>query len=109
MSIDGRMDDLIEAGWGVLDSDFDPIAFHHWRRRAFDCLSKMVGPNHPYTRHFGNLVQKGARTELLAAAGILSAARQGIAGTGLEASGAHGCVMSLPDRRDLGSINRKDM
>ena len=30
MSIERRMDDLIEAGWGVLDSDFDPIAFQHW-------------------------------------------------------------------------------
>jgi hypothetical protein len=90
MSIERENRRCDRSGLGVLDSDFDPIAFHQWRRRAFDCLSKMVGPNHPYTRHFGNLVQKGARTELLAAAGILSAARQGIGGTGLEASGAIG-------------------
>jgi hypothetical protein len=28
MSVEERIDDLIEAGWGVLDSDFDPVAFH---------------------------------------------------------------------------------
>ena len=27
MSIERRIDDLIEAGWGVVDSDFDPFAF----------------------------------------------------------------------------------
>jgi hypothetical protein len=28
MSVEERINDLIEAGWGVLDSDFDPVAFH---------------------------------------------------------------------------------
>jgi hypothetical protein len=76
MSIERRIDDLIEAGWGVVNSDFDPLAFHHWRRSAFDCLTAMFGPDHVYTRHFENFVQQGGETDLLAANGILSAAKE---------------------------------
>ncbi len=76
MAIDGRIDDLIEAGWGVLDSDFDPVAFQRWRRRAFDCLTALVGPDHVYTRHFENFVRQGGKRDLLAAGGILSAAKE---------------------------------
>ena len=67
MSIERRIDDLIEAGWGVVASDFDPIAFHHWRRSAFDCLTAMFGPDHVYTKHFAKLVRQGVETDLLAA------------------------------------------
>ena len=59
MSIEQRIEDVIEAGWGVLDSYFDPIAFQRWRRRAFDCLTAVVGPDHVYTRHLANFVQQG--------------------------------------------------
>jgi hypothetical protein len=76
MSVEQRIDDLIEAGWGVLDCDFDPVAFLRWRRRAFDCLTAMVGPDHVYTRHFENFVRQGGRTDLLAAGGLLSAAKE---------------------------------
>lgn len=76
MSVEQRIDDLIEAGWGVLDSDFDPVAFERWRRRAFDCLTAVVGPDHIYTRHFENFVRQGGKKDLLAAGGILSAAKE---------------------------------
>ena len=76
MSVEKRIDDLIEAGWGVLDSDFDPSAFQLWRRSAFDCLTAMFGPDHVYTRHFENFVRQGGKTDLLAAGGILSAAKE---------------------------------
>ena len=66
MSIETRIDDLIEAGWDVLDSDFDPAAFQRWRRSAFDCLTAMVGPDHVYTRHFEKLVRQDGKTDLLA-------------------------------------------
>ena len=76
MSIERRIDDLIEAGWGVVNSDFDPIAFHHWRRSAFDCLTAMFGPDHVYTKHFEKLVRQGGKTDILAAGGILIAAKE---------------------------------
>ena len=84
MTLNGRIDDLIERGWGVIDSDFDPKAFRHWRRSAFDCLSEMLGPDHMYTRQFENFVQQGTKTDLLVSADILSAAKHGIAGQGYE-------------------------
>ena len=94
MTIDGRIDDLIEAGWGVLDSDFDPVAFQRWRRKAFDCLTAVVGPDHVYTRHFANSVQQDGKTDLLAAAGILSAAQQVFAGSGRSAARGAGSMQS---------------
>ncbi len=76
MSVEQRIGDLIKAGWGVLEPDFDPRAFQHWRRSAFDCLNAMFGPDHVYTRHFENLVRQGGKTNLLAAGGILIAAKE---------------------------------
>lgn len=80
MSIDWRIDELIEAGWGVLDSDFDPVVFHHWRLRAFDCINSLLGPNHVYTRQFENLVRQGGKRDLLVAGGLLSATKEQTAG-----------------------------
>jgi hypothetical protein len=39
MSVEQRRVDLIEADWGTLDPDFDPIAFQLWRRSAFASLT----------------------------------------------------------------------
>ena len=80
MSVEQRIDDLIEAGRGVLESDFDPVAFRHWRGRALDCLNAMVGPDHVYTRHFERLVRQEGEADLLIASGILSAAQEQMAG-----------------------------
>jgi hypothetical protein len=76
MSVEERIDDVIEAGWGVRESDFDPVAFQHWTRRAFDSLTAVVGLDHVYTRQFENFVRQGGKTDLLAAAGILSATKE---------------------------------
>lgn len=80
MSIDSRIDDLIEAGWGVLDSDFDPVAFHQWRLGAFDCLTTVVGPDHVYMRYFERLVRQEGEADLLIASGILGAAKEQMTG-----------------------------
>ncbi len=76
MAVEHRIEDLIEAGWWVLESDFVPVAFQHWRRRAFDCLMAMCGPDHVYTRDFASFVRQGGKKDLLAASGILSAAKE---------------------------------
>lgn len=79
MSIERRIDDLIKAGWGVLESDFDPDAFQHWRQKAFECLNAMFGPDHIYTKYFEHFVQQGGRKDVLAAGGVLVAAKQQMA------------------------------
>jgi hypothetical protein len=96
MAIDGRIDDLIEAGWGVLDADFDPVAFQRWRRGALDCLTAMLGPEHAYLRHFANFVRQGGKTDLLAAGGILSAAKEQASCNRLGPVKANGNVTSVP-------------
>ncbi|HTY24482.1 MAG TPA: hypothetical protein VMC85_15200 [Desulfomonilaceae bacterium] len=81
MTVERRIDELIKAGWGVVDSDFDPVAFQHWRLRAFECLTAMFGRDHVYTKYFEHFVQKGDRTNFLAAGGVLVAAKEQIAET----------------------------
>jgi hypothetical protein len=108
MSIEGRIDDLIEAGWDVVDSDFDPVAFKRWRRRAFECLAAAVGPNHVYARHFERFVRQEGEADLLIASGILSAAKVQVAGNRLEPAKANGDEMSVPLTEKIGGpINRR--
>ena len=108
MSIERRIDDLIKAGWGVVDSDFDPVAFQRWRRSAFDCLSAMFGPDHVYTKHFEKLVRQGGKTDLLAAGGILSAAQEQMACNRLEPAKANGNLKSVSPftEKTRGAIRR---
>ena len=68
MTIEQRIDRLIKAGWGVVESDFDPISFQNWRLKAFECLGAMFGPDHVYTKYFEQFVQQGDRTNVLASA-----------------------------------------
>lgn len=76
MSSEQALDDLIKAGWSVIESNFEPDAFLNWRKRALDCVTILVGPDHPYARYFDAFVVKEAMTSLLAGAGILEAARE---------------------------------
>ena len=76
MQIESQFDELIKAGWGVIDSDFDPVAFQHWRLKAFECLNAMFGSDHAYTKYFEHFVRQGDRANVLAAGGVLSAAKQ---------------------------------
>lgn len=52
MVLEKRIDDMIEAGWHVLASDFAPEAFDQWRAEASKCLSALLGPDHTDTRWF---------------------------------------------------------
>lgn len=60
MPIEQRIDNLIAAGWYVLDSDFDPAALQHWRKQAFHCIEAMLGSDHVTTKDFENLVSFGS-------------------------------------------------
>ena len=76
MRIEEQIDELIKAGWGVVESDFDPVAFQLWRLKAFECLNAMFGSDHAYTKYFEHFVRQGDRANVLAAGGVLSAAKQ---------------------------------
>ncbi len=69
--IERLIDELIEAGWGVLDTDFDEKAFAHWRQSACDCIAALLAPDHPCLRLFQNYVREANATSLLAGVGIL--------------------------------------
>ena len=73
------IDELIDAGWQVLESDFDPMAFMKWRRSAFDCVVVLLGPDHPYAQFFQQFVNEDNRGSLLTGAGILTATKEQLA------------------------------
>jgi hypothetical protein len=70
------IDTLIEAGWRVVESGFDPLAFDQWRQTAFDCLLAIFGPHHAYTQYFAAFVKRPDTSNLLAGGGLLVAAKQ---------------------------------
>lgn len=71
-----RVDQLIETGWNVLETDFDPAALRAWRKQAFDYLQAELGPEHPYTRHFHDYVELDEMRSVLAVGGLLVAAKE---------------------------------
>lgn len=76
MSLEQLVDNLIEAGWHVIDSDFDMVAFTHWRKQALDCIGALMGPAHAYTHYFRDFVDQAEKTSLLTGAGILVATKE---------------------------------
>jgi hypothetical protein len=58
MTANRQIDHMIEAGWKVLDSDFDESAFLAWRKRAADCLKALVGSDHSCTKDFLRLIRE---------------------------------------------------
>jgi hypothetical protein len=70
MSVDHRIDDLITAGWYVLDSDFEPAALQNWRVKAFHCCDALLGSHHVTTRHFEDRVYFGPWTEFTKSTGV---------------------------------------
>lgn len=73
MCVNKALDDLIEAGWQVIYSDFDPEAFAQWRKRALNCVAILMGEDHPYTQFFDEFV---SRDSLLTGTGILEATKE---------------------------------
>ncbi len=77
-----RLDNLIEDGWRVLNSNFDPAAFANWRRKALDCVIALVGPSHKYALSFREYVEQMEPKSLLAGEAILMATKAQLAPTG---------------------------
>jgi hypothetical protein len=53
-----RLDDLIEAGWHVVDSEYDAEALCYWKKKVLDFLTDFVGPDHACTQSFRHCVQQ---------------------------------------------------
>jgi hypothetical protein len=85
-----EIDALIEAGWRVLESDYNEAAFLHWRTRAYECLKALVGPSHIYTEHFKTSMAEPELTTVLCGVGLLAAATLGGSDWGRSA-------VSIPD------------
>ncbi len=79
MSPEQLVDNLIEAGWHVIDSDFDMMAFTHWRKQALDCIGALMGPAHAYTHYFRDFVEQAEKASLLTGEGILVATKEQVA------------------------------
>jgi|WetSurMetagenome_2_1015567.scaffolds.fasta_scaffold656214_1 hypothetical protein len=76
MLTDNKIDELIKAGWNVIESDSDTVAFQNWENQVRDCLCALVGPDHTYTRQFEDYVNGAEATNVLAGCGILIAAKE---------------------------------
>jgi hypothetical protein len=74
-----QIEELIEAGWHVLDTDFDEDAFQEWREKAYKYIVATVGEHHPYAGYFRQYVRKSKPTDILAGGGILIATKEGVA------------------------------
>jgi hypothetical protein len=72
------LEKLIQAGWYLIESDFDTGAFAHWKEEAFDCVNGLMGSQHACTRCFKDVVRGVCEYDLLAAEGILEAVREQI-------------------------------
>ncbi len=53
-----RLDDLIEAGWHVVDTEYDAEALYHWKKKVLDFLTDFVGPDHACTQSFKHRIQQ---------------------------------------------------
>lgn len=65
MSLDQRIDALIEAGWYVVESDFDETAVQNWRKRAVECLADLSKPFEIRTEHLENHHGRGEERAFL--------------------------------------------
>jgi hypothetical protein len=70
-----RLDDLIEAGWHVVDTEFDAEALYYWKKKALDFLTDFVGPDHACTQSFRDTIQHTEQFEPLDGIDIFAAAR----------------------------------
>ncbi len=74
--LDFQFEKLIEAGWQVLESDFDEDAFREWRKQATKFLDSLLGSDHTYTKNFDAWVRPPHGRNVLTGVGVLIAAKE---------------------------------
>ncbi len=70
--------ELINAAQRILDRGFDLQAYLRWKQIAFISLLSLLGPLHYYTKNFSRFTAEPNEKGLLAAKGILWAAKEEI-------------------------------
>ncbi len=75
MFFEKRIDTLIEAGWHLLNSDFDETDFLRWNRHAQKCVCDLLGSDHPYAEQFSELAIHRDKVSVLSGQGILEATK----------------------------------
>ena len=70
------LDGLIEGAWRIMGSRGGSEVFDPWKENCLKCLSLLMGTDHHYTHCFKTYVQHTDLLSLLAAGGLLEAARE---------------------------------
>ena len=81
------IDDLIRAGWIIIDASKDEEAAARWKTRALECLTGLLGGDHVYVANLKNFLRRPGRGSLLAGTGILTAAKEELARDSASRSG----------------------
>ena len=80
MYVEHTINNLIATGWSILDARTDEAAASKWKTQTLDCLTSLLGPDHIYVTHLKDFFRKAGRGSLLAGTGILTAAKEELAG-----------------------------
>ncbi len=72
------LDKLIQAGWYLIESDFDTSDLTRWKKEAFECVAGLMGAESAYTKYFKDFVFGAVENDLLVGEGILEAVREQI-------------------------------
>jgi hypothetical protein len=77
LELDKRIDELIEAGWG-LATDFDDRAFLDWKKRSQECLAQLLDEEHPHFELFWSMAHRSLQepqSKTLPLIGVLEAVK----------------------------------
>lgn len=75
LSTEQKFEEMIKAGRDVVTRDFHENAVAKWRKQACEFLTEMLGPEHPYTLHFGGKASKAGSVRVFSRLGMLCTAR----------------------------------
>jgi hypothetical protein len=70
-----RIDQIIKKASAFIDKDTNPDLCRQLAGQAVDCLTTVVGPDHPYTKMVEEAADNGARRSLSTACGVLWATK----------------------------------
>jgi hypothetical protein len=83
------LDSLIEGAWRIMGSCRENYVFEPWKENCLKCLTLLMGADHHYTHCFKSYVQHPDPLSLLAAGGLLEAAREELHRAHSESTGTY--------------------